>query len=235
MVGIPMATPKAKKMAAKKRAPKKRAPKKTAAKKMAAKSPAPKKVTAKKVAAKKPSVAPRGRAAKKAKAAPTRRSAKGSAAVTRKAATKRAAAKPVAPARKVPAKKKTRATQVARSVKPAARPSVARARPVQRRDNAGHINPKYAAELLEMSEPHEKDPRAFLDRPRSSDDLVEELGEEFVQEVTSAEYKAEDVLNQDVPEDVGGPFVETGGATEFAPGTDPSNPASATREPFPST
>jgi hypothetical protein len=219
MVGIPMATPKAKK---------KTAAKKTAAKKAAAKKTAAKKTAAKKLAVKNPNLVPARKTAKKAKAAPTRRGAKG------KAATKRAGAKPVAGARRVSAKKKTRATQVARSVKSAAKPA-ARARPFARRDNAGHINPRYAAELLEMSEPQEKDPRAFLDRPRSGDDLVEELGEEFVQEVTSAEYKAEDALNQPVPEEVGGPFVETNGATEFAAGTDPSNPEGATREPFPST
>jgi hypothetical protein len=188
----------------------------------------------KKKAAKKTQVTASRKAAKKAKAAPARRPTKGKAASARKVTTKRAAARLPVAARKPPSTKKTRAAGV-KFVKAAAKPSVARSQPIQRRDHAGHIDPKYAAELLGMSEPHEKDPRAFLGQARSSDDLVEELGEEFVQEVTSAEYKAEDVLNEEIAEEVGGPFVETDAATEFAPGTDASNPESATREPVPST
>ena len=43
------------------------------------------------------------------------------------------------------------------------------------------------------------------------------------------------MLDQVVEEEQGGPFVETNGAQEFAPGTDASNPKSAKREPFPTT
>ena len=78
-------------------------------------------------------------------------------------------------------------------------------------------------------------PNSFVERPRSRDDLVEQLGEEFVEETTSAEHKGEERLDQEVPEELGGPFVETRADTEFAHGTDPSNPKTSTREPFPRT
>jgi hypothetical protein len=233
MVAIAMATPKAKKKTAKKT---KALPSRKAAKKIRA-------LAARKAAKKSKALPPR-KAAKKGKALPPQKAAskaKAAPAPSRKSPKKRAAPKPAAPkpaAMKPSAAARKAAAQKAPAkpiAKPATKPSVARARPLQRRDNAGHLDPKYAADLLAMSEPREEDPRAFLERPRSSDDLVEELGEEFVQEVTSGEYKAEDSFNAEVPEEVGGPFVETTATTEFAPGTDPSNPDTATREPFPST
>jgi len=162
-------------------------------------------------------------------------------------------AKRSSPARKVSARAKaTKPVKRAKAAKPAkvakaapkksaakkvtvAKPGVARAKPIQRRDHAGHIDPKYGADLRTKGSPHEEQTSSFVNRPRSSDDLVEELGEEFVKEATSAEYKAEDTLNQDVTEEVGGPFVVTGAGTEFAAGTDASNPKGATREPFPRT
>jgi hypothetical protein len=106
---------------------------------------------------------------------------------------------------------------------------------MRRRDRAGHIDPKYARELIEKGEPREVDPSSFVERPRSRDDLVEQLGEEFVTDVTGAEHRGEDVLDQNVPEELGGPFVESNAASEFAHGTDASNPKNATKEPFPRT
>ena len=44
-----------------------------------------------------------------------------------------------------------------------------------------------------------------------------------------------EAFNQVVPEESGGPFVETSAGTEFAGGTDESNIEEATREPFPTT
>jgi len=76
---------------------------------------------------------------------------------------------------------------------------------------------------------------AFLDGLHSRDDLAEELGEETVEAMTSGEYQMEDVLDQVVEEERGGPFVESTAGIEFAEGTDPSNPPDATREPFPKT
>ncbi len=107
----------------------------------------------------------------------------------------------------------------------------------RRRDGAGHLDPAYEAALLAESG-HARSPdeaRAFLGRARSSEALSEQLGEEFVETVTGAQDEGEEVFNQVVPEDSGGPFVETTGSTEFAHGTDASNIKGATREPFPKT
>lgn len=107
---------------------------------------------------------------------------------------------------------------------------------VRRRDRAGHMDPKYAADLLKMGgDARTKDGHAFLAHSRSTDGLVEGLGEEFVEEATSAEYEARDYLDSENTEEWGGPFVETPADVEFAHGTDASNPKNATREPFPKT
>jgi hypothetical protein len=107
----------------------------------------------------------------------------------------------------------------------------------QRRDATGHLNPEYAAELLansrEMGET--KDDNAFFPSAIRRDALAEELGEGFLRSATGAEDDEEDSFEEVVPEESGGPFIETTGATEFAHDTDESNPADATREPFPRT
>jgi len=82
------------------------------------------------------------------------------------------------------------------------------------------------------------DANAFFPDPdvgpaRAPDDLAEELGEEFVQAVTTGDSQAEDALNADVAEEIGGPFVETSAADEMAAGTDASNPIDAHREALP--
>jgi len=99
------------------------------------------------------------------------------------------------------------------------------------------MDPRYAAELRSRmrSERPPADPAGFIDGPRAKDDLVEELGEEFVATATSGEYEGEDAQNQYVSEERGGPFVETTANQEFARGTDASNPKGSTREPFPRT
>jgi len=74
---------------------------------------------------------------------------------------------------------------------------------------------------------------AFVAHPRSRDPLAEALGEEFVEAATTGGDAGTETLNQDVPEEEGGPFVVTSARTEFARGSDPSNPEGATREPFP--
>jgi len=109
--------------------------------------------------------------------------------------------------------------------------------PVRRRDATGHLDPAYEAKLRAETG-HSRgadDARAFLGGARSNEPLSEQLGEEFVETATSGEDEGEDVFNQTVPEDSGGPFVETTGSTEFAHGTDASNIKGATREPFPKT
>jgi len=83
------------------------------------------------------------------------------------------------------------------------------------------------------------DGNAFIRDPESGpahtrDDLAENLAEQFLSSATSAEDVAPDELDREVPEESGGPFVETSGSTEFARNTDASNIPGANREPFPS-
>jgi hypothetical protein len=130
------------------------------------------------------------------------------------------------PKKKVAAKK-TRTKPVAR--RPKSKPT-----PAFRRERAGHLDPKYARDLLAQSGGRQREGRDFLEgRPR--DDLAEGLGEEFVEEVTSGENEGADLQDREVSEERGGPFVVTTGATEFADGTDASNPKGSKREPFPRT
>jgi hypothetical protein len=77
------------------------------------------------------------------------------------------------------------------------------------------------------------DPAFLTEEGYADDDLAEELGEEFVLTATSGEQAAEDLRYQDVPEEVGGPFVETSGRIEFARGEDQSNPQDAEPAAFP--
>jgi hypothetical protein len=87
----------------------------------------------------------------------------------------------------------------------------------------------------EEGPPRERELPEELIRGAADDDLAEELGEEFVESATSGEQAAEDMRDQEVPEESGGPFVATSGASEFAYGTDASNPKDAERAPFPTT
>jgi hypothetical protein len=83
------------------------------------------------------------------------------------------------------------------------------------------------------------DGNAFLPDPgqgaRSSapDDLAEVLGEEYVASATAGEDVNEDVRDEIVPEELGGPFVEAAAQTELADDVDASNPEGAEPEPFP--
>jgi hypothetical protein len=151
-----------------------------------------------------------------------------------------------APAKRVErvVKPKARPTEPGKSRrKPAALQSPERSRErrappaVRRRDGTGHIDPRYAADLLAQRGTSDRDDAGpgFVENPRSGDDLAENLAEEFVASATSGENQEEEVLDQEVPEERGGPFVESSGGTEFGWGTDDSNPKSAKREPFPTT
>src|SRR5713226_8724453 len=71
--------------------------------------------------------------------------------------------------------------------------------------------------------------------PAREREHAEELGEEFVESATSGEQAAQDIRDEEVPEESGGPFVETSGRSEFAHGTDASNPKDAEPAPFPTT
>lgn len=68
-----------------------------------------------------------------------------------------------------------------------------------------------------------------------SDPWAEELGEEFVRTVTSGDQVSEAVRDEPVPEEWGGPFVETDADTEFAYDVDASNPTGTKPAPFPMT
>ncbi len=113
-------------------------------------------------------------------------------------------------------------------------------KPIRRRDATGHLDPRYARELLEKARETRNDDdspeasHAFLKRAQSNEALSEELGEGFIQAATSGESES-DRSDQVTAEENGGPFIETEGAEEFAEGTDESNIPSATREPLPRT
>lgn len=83
------------------------------------------------------------------------------------------------------------------------------------------------------------DGNAFVPDPadggeaRAPDDLAEELAEEFVSAATSGEDADERLLDAEVPEEIGGPFIETTAADEFGNGTDDMNPPDAMAEPLP--
>ena len=113
-----------------------------------------------------------------------------------------------------------------------------KATPVRRRDGTGHLDAAYAAMLREKSlEGRVEDPDgAFIGRTgRSTDHLAEAMGETWIETATSGEDENEDMFNQSVPEDEGGPFVTTTAGQEFAEGTDASNPKGSKREAFPKT
>lgn len=197
----------------------KKTARKAAAAKKAGKS-APKKV-AKKVAKKAAGKSAPKKAARRAKAATASKSPpkKGAKKAVAKSAPKKGAAKKAVKA------------------KPVTRKAAPKSKSVSRRDATGHLDPQYAKELhalsVEVEEPTTE--RAFIQGTSSKDGLAEELGEEFVESITSGEDDAQEKLSEAVAEDEGGPFVVTTGGTEFADGTDASNPEEATQEPFPKT
>ena len=80
---------------------------------------------------------------------------------------------------------------------------------------------------------------AFLPDPdggpaHTNDALAEELAEEFLMSATSGEYVSEDLLDREVPEESGGPFVIHPARYEFAQDVDDSNPIDGNREALPS-
>src|SRR5438874_2268891 len=70
-------------------------------------------------------------------------------------------------------------------------------------------------------------------RGRVDDDLPESLAEDFLEAVTSGGTPNDETSEAAVPEEIGGPFVPTSPAEEFADDADASNPPDATREPLP--
>ena len=116
--------------------------------------------------------------------------------------------------------------------------TVVRARRVEHRNGAGHLDPAYEAALrtrvIDRGARHIGE-RAFVSGSPSADSNAEECAEDFVMTVTTGEDGGEAALDEETDEERGGPFVETRASAEFAYGFDESNPAGATREPFPTT
>ena len=97
--------------------------------------------------------------------------------------------------------------------------------------------PKTAMKV-QRRHPRSDDGNAFIPDPEggpahTSDDLAETLAEGFLQGATQDEDGEDAALDGLVPEEIGGPFVETRASAEFADGTDASNPADAEREAIP--
>ena len=156
-----------------------------------------------------------------------------------KAPNKKAVKKP-APRKKAKAAAKKTIAKKAVAKKAVAKKAVAKKpaaqKGVKRRDRAGHMDPKYAAGLRRRSGKPEKDNReAWVKGSRSDDDFAEAIAEEVIGKATTGEDEGEEMAQQIVDEERGGPFVVTTGGTEFADGVDESNPADAEREPFPTT
>src|SRR5579862_4579950 len=85
-----------------------------------------------------------------------------------------------------------------------------------------------------VARPRSDDANAFMPDPEGGpahigDDLAENLAEEYVDAVTGGDG-ADDAA---VSEEIGGPFVFTSAADEFAHDIDAANPPDAEREPLP--
>lgn len=141
--------------------------------------------------------------------------------------------KPTRARRATPARKRRR-SPVARAPGRKAPPPAAR---TARKEPAarGEVPLVQAAEgerqLADPVEAAQEDLRALpetplFDRDRSGrdDDLAELLGEEYVRAVTSGEEQGVELRDAAVPEEEGGPFVETSARKEFANDPDDSEP-----------
>lgn len=69
-----------------------------------------------------------------------------------------------------------------------------------------------------------------IETANGADELGEQLGEIFVENITGADDAAMDRSAMETIEEVGGPFIVTTATDEFALGTDASNPPDADRE-----
>ncbi len=133
--------------------------------------------------------------------------------------------------------RKVKAKRTARP-KAAARRSATPARPGRRRRLAPPVPlPEGDRQLADPVEAAQEDLRALPEQPlfdrdqsERDDDLAELLGEEYVRSVTSGEEQGVELRDAQVPEEEGGPFVETSARKEFANDPDDSEP-----EPLPTT
>ena len=144
--------------------------------------------------------------AKSKKAAPKRKAA------AHKPAPRKAAPKPIA---------KTKPSKAAAIAKDAERKRLLREQRALERDVDNE------PEGTSMSDSPEYIPEAM------EDSLAEELGEASVGSAVSGDQEAENIRDEDLDEERGGPFVTTSAEQELARGTDESNPEDAEVEGFP--
>jgi hypothetical protein len=112
-----------------------------------------------------------------------------------------------------------------------------RATPTKGRKVGASSPPSGRINEVEVDEARERVAESHQDLGLEASDGVEEIGEElgqtYVENVTGADDAATEHRATDTPADEGGPFVVSSGAVEFADGTDASNPAGAEREALP--
>ena len=101
-----------------------------------------------------------------------------------------------------------------------------------------HARPAGSAKENQIHVRRSDDADAFIRDPgsgpaRSPDDLANALGRDFVKAATTGEDAAEEDFEQEVPEEVGGPFLESDASREYDPYEDASNPAGSTKEALP--
>jgi hypothetical protein len=83
------------------------------------------------------------------------------------------------------------------------------------------------------------DGNAFLpdprngERPLKRDTLAELVCDSFLSAATTGGETFDDVRNEVTADELGGPFIEVDASEELAIEPDESNPADATKEPFP--
>jgi hypothetical protein len=149
----------------------------------------------------------------------------------RAAPRKKVAPKKAAPQKAAPRKAAPKAGRQASSARPIAKPkAVKQAAPQPKRLAASK---RHAVESDERRERvGDADDEAFVGTDTQVDE-AKELGEEFVRTVTSGEEAESEMEEEEAVEEEGGPFVVTSASTEYAFGTDESNPADAEKAPFP--
>ena len=90
-----------------------------------------------------------------------------------------------------------------------------------------------------MAKQRKDDADAFIRDPdggafHTSGSVDEEMAEEFMRDALTGEDASEDIRDQSLIEELGGPFITTTMAEEVADDIDESNPIDALVEPVPS-
>ena len=90
-----------------------------------------------------------------------------------------------------------------------------------------------------MAKQRKDDADAFIRDPQggafhTSGSVDEEMAEEFMRDALTGEDASEDIRDQPLAEEYGGPFITTTAQQELADDLDESNPADATKEALPS-